>query len=79
MTKKLLTIKCPTCGAKITKDDLGYAQQGTQFYKVSFDKNGEPDYETDEFVADDGGEFYHSDCGGRGIDNDDVRSLGVKY
>lgn len=71
------TIKCPTCGKKITRDDLRYAQQGTMYYKISFDKHG-IEYENDEFDAKDGGEFFHDECGGKTLDEEQLKTLGVE-
>ena len=79
MTKKLPTIKCPSCGMDITRDDLKYCQTGTMFYKVWFDKKGEPNYEEDEFDNGENGEFFHADCGGESIDYKDLKKLKVNY
>ena len=76
--KKLPTITCPTCGATITRDDLGYAQQGTMFYDVWFNKDGSPHYEQIEFEAKDSGEFYHWECGGLSLTDEQLKQLGVK-
>ena len=72
------TIKCPTCGKKITRDDLHYSQKGTTFYNLVFDKNGEVEYQQEEFEATDEGEFYHGDCGGEALTVEQLKKLGVK-
>ena len=78
MKKKLPTIKCPTCSGIITREDLKYSQKGETTYNVHFDKKGNPEYEQDEFFNEEGGKYYHADCGGNWIDYDNLKKLGVK-
>lgn len=55
-------IYCPHCKKELKKVGIGFSQNGTMLYKVSFD--GENlQYETDEFGDNDGGEFFCRNCG----------------
>lgn len=77
--KQLPTIKCPDCKKEITRDDLGYSQTGFMTYDVSFDEEGEPTYDENEFNADDAGEFYHNQCGITNLSAEQIKKLGIDF
>jgi hypothetical protein len=76
--KKLPTIKCPTCGKEITREDLAYSQTGEMIYKLTFTEDNEPLYEQDEFFAENSGEFFHEDCGGEALTSEELEKLGIR-
>ena len=68
-----------TCHKEITREDLRYCQTGIMYYDITFDDKGQIEYEQDEFVSGENGEFFHQKCGGEALDDRELRRLWVKY
>ena len=47
---------------KICDHEISYVQEGRQFFNVSLDKDGNIDYERDDFDTNDCGTFFCTEC-----------------
>ena len=73
---------CERCKRELTEDDIAYSQYGEMTYKVLLgkDKNGNRtiDFEENEFISDEVGEFYCRHCG-YPLDRKQIKLLDIPF